>query len=93
MKQLTIEETMQVSGGGMGAAWFGSALIGAVGIVNNLLNAAGPIGLALNNLGPVVRIAHQAGDSAIYEISKIATGIGRALGGKGSPNYHYPTEW
>jgi len=88
MRQLDERELDRVNGG-----FIGTALIAGVNAGNAFFNAVAPIGLALNQLGPGVAAAHQRVDASIYAAYKATAALGYALGGVGTVNYHYTSEW
>jgi hypothetical protein len=73
----------------------GSAIIGCVSKGNELLNTPliSSVGQIFNQFGICGRACHLAPDLAGYAVSKLAIGIGKALGGTGSPDYHFEHEW
>jgi hypothetical protein len=73
----------------------GSAMIDCVSKSNDFLNTPliSSVGKLFNLAGPCGRICHVLPDLAGYAVSKAVAGMGRALGGTGSPNYHFEHEW
>lgn len=73
----------------------GSALIGCVSKSNDLLNTplVSSVGQLFNKFGLCGKLCHIVPDLCGYAFSKVATGVGQALGGTGSPNYHFEQEW
>jgi hypothetical protein len=73
----------------------GSAMIDCVSRSNDFLNTPliSSVGQLFNLAGPCGRLCHVLPDLAGYAVSKAVAGVGRALGGTGSPNYHFEHEW
>ncbi|MCE0744261.1 hypothetical protein LWC05_10245 [Acetobacter sicerae] len=94
MRELTVSELNEISGGAGLDSLVGNALIGAANTFNSFLDAIGPIGVALTYAGgPVVGALHEFNDYVVYEGSKAIDTIGQALGGTLTPDYHYVNEW
>jgi hypothetical protein len=77
------------------ASSIGNAIIGCVSKVNDLLNTPliSSLGQTFNKFGPVGQLIHLVPDLGGYAASKATAGVGEALGGSGSPNYHFEHEW
>jgi hypothetical protein len=94
MRELTVSELNEISGGNGLSSLAGNALIGAANTFNSFLDAIGPIGVALTYVGgPVVAALHEFNDYVVYEGSKAIDTVGKALGGTITPDYHYLNEW
>ncbi len=81
------------SGGLLGS--LGSGLIGAASASNTILNtpAMSSVGQTFNKIGLGLPLVHLAADSCGYACFKGMETVGRALGGKGSVDYHFEKEW
>lgn len=88
MRVLNSAEVQNISGGG---ALIGNALIGSVQLGNNFLNTPliSSVGTVFSAIGGPLTLIHQAADLGGYGLSLAVAGLGSALGGTGSVNYHY----
>lgn len=73
----------------------GSAIIGGVSKCNDLLNTplVSSVGQIFNKFGLCGKLCHLAPDLGGYAVSRMVAGVGKALGGTGSPDYHFEHEW
>ncbi|WP_168795088.1 hypothetical protein [Paraburkholderia aromaticivorans] len=73
----------------------GSVIIGCVSKCNDLLNSplVSSVGQIFNKFGLCGQLCHLVPDLGGYAVSKAVAGFGEALGGTGSPDYHFEHEW